>query len=200
MWVGSSWKVRPELFLDFGAVKIYTRGGDDGTTGLYYGGRVPKSDAGPEAYGTVDETVAALGVARAHADGAIDERLIDLQRQLFVVGAELATAPANRHKLAEGVSLVTADMVTALEARIDAIVADRGMPTEFVVPGSNQLAAALDLARAVTRRAERTSVAALEGIDGSQVVPYLNRLADLLYMEARAAESDWQPARLEERE
>ncbi|MEE8330813.1 MAG: cob(I)yrinic acid a,c-diamide adenosyltransferase [Acidimicrobiia bacterium] len=177
-------------------MKIYTGGGDDGSTGLYYGGRVPKSAAGPEAYGTVDETVAALGVARSLADPETAARLIDLQRQLFVVGAELATDPANRHKLSEGVSLVTTAMVTALEQRIDRIVEESGMPTEFVVPGGNALAAALDNARAVGRRAERRAVAAVTG--DSQVVPYLNRLADLLYMEARAAESEWQPVRTEE--
>ncbi len=179
-------------------MKIYTGGGDDGSTGLYYGGRVPKSAAGPEAYGTVDETVAALGVARSLADPETAARLIDLQRQLFVVGAELATDPANRHKLSEGVSLVTTAMVTALEQRIDLIVEESGMPTEFVVPGGNALAAALDNARAVARRAERRAVAAVNEGSDSQVVPYLNRMADLLYMEARAAESEWQPVRTEE--
>jgi cob(I)alamin adenosyltransferase len=179
-------------------VKIYTGGGDDGSTGLYFGGRVAKSDAGPEAYGTVDETVAALGVARSLAGGDLADGLIDLQRQLFVVGAELATAPANRHKLEAGVSLVTTDMVAALEERIDRITGESGVPTEFVVPGGNPLAAALDLARAVARRAERRAVAALDDAADSQVIPYLNRLADLLYMEARAAESEWEPVRLEE--
>lgn len=177
-------------------MKIYTGGGDDGSTGLYYGGRVSKSDAAPEAYGTVDETVAALGVARSLADPETAARLIDLQRQLFVVGAELATDPANRNKLSAGVSLVTAAMVAALEQRIDVIVEETGVPTEFIVPGGNPLAAALDNARAVARRAERRAVAAVTA--DSQVVPYLNRLADLLYMEARAAESEWQPVRTEE--
>lgn len=179
-------------------MKIYTGGGDDGTTGLYYGGRVPKDDVGPEAYGTVDEAVAALGVARSIADPATASRLIDLQRQLFVVGAELATAAGNRHKLEAGVSLVTDEMVAALEGRIDTITGESGVPTEFVVPGGNSLAAALDMARAVCRRAERRAVEALAAIEGSFVVPYLNRLADLLYMEARAAESEWQPVRTEE--
>ena len=179
-------------------MKIYTGGGDDGTTGLYYGGRVPKDDPGPEAYGTVDETVAALGIARSISDEVTGERIVELQRQLFVVGAELATAPENRGKLEPGVSLVTPEMVAALEAQIDALVEARGMPTEFVVPGGNRLAAALDAARAVARRAERRAVAALDGVEVSSVVPYLNRLADLLYMEARAAEAEWQPVRVEE--
>jgi cob(I)alamin adenosyltransferase len=179
-------------------VKIYTGGGDDGTTGLYFGGRVAKSDAAPEAYGTVDEAVAAIGVARSLATELVAGRLLDLQRQLFVVGAELATAASNRHKLEDGTSRVTAEMVAALESRIDAIVADAGLPSEFVVPGGNPVAAALDLARAVTRRAERRAVAALDPAAASQVVPYLNRLADLLYAEARAAESEWQPVNTEE--
>lgn len=184
--------------VDSSPVNIYTKKGDDGTTGLYFGGRVPKSDAGPEAYGTVDETVAALGVARTHATGDLGPAIMDLQRQLFVVGAELATAPANRHKLEPEVSSVTPGMVEALERRIDTINDEVGMPTEFVVPGGTALAAALDVARSVARRAERRAVAALDGVDDSSVVPYLNRLADLLYMMARAAEQEWEPVRTEE--
>ena len=80
-------------------MKIYTKKGDDGTTGLFYGGRVPKDAAGPEAYGTVDEAVAALGVARATASGDVADELLRLQRQLFVVAAELATGPENFAKL-----------------------------------------------------------------------------------------------------
>jgi cob(I)alamin adenosyltransferase len=178
-------------------VKVYTRKGDDGTTGLLYGGRVAKDDSGPEAYGTTDEAVAALGVARAIAAESAPDlagRLLDLQRQLFVVGAELATAPENRHKLELGVTLVSAEMVKPLEVAIDAIEAERGMPTEFVVPGQNHLAAALDVARTVVRRAERRAVGheALHGIEGSQVVPYLNRLADYLWMAARGVEPQWE--------
>lgn len=181
-------------------MKIYTRRGDDGSTGLLHGGRVPKSDPRPEAYGAVDEAVAAIGVARAVAgDGDLARWLLELQRQLFVVGAELATAVGNRPKLQPGVSSVEARMVTALEERIDALQAEHGMPEEFVVPGGNELAAALDLARTVVRRAERRSVelAAIE--DTGQVVPYLNRLADLLWMEARAVEGTWEPSRRKEK-
>ena len=137
------------------AVKVYTRKGDDGSTGLFYGGRVAKDDTGPEAYGTTDEAVAALGVARAMAADSEPElagMLLDLQRQMFVVGAELATAPENRHKLEPGTTLVSAEMVTPLEEAIDRIEVERGMPTEFVVPGQNPLAAALDQARTIVRR------------------------------------------------
>lgn len=182
------------------AVKVYTKKGDDGSTGLFYGGRVAKDDTGPEAYGTTDEAVAALGVARvlaAATDPDLEGLLLDLQRQLFVVGAELATAPANHHKLQPGVSRVTAEMVVPLEEEIDRIEAERGMPTEFVVPGQNALAAALDVARTVVRRAERRAVShtAAHGIEGSMVVPYLNRLADYLWMAAREAETTWEPSR-----
>ena len=96
-------------------MKIYTKKGDDGTTGLLFGGRVAKDDLAPEAYGAVDELVAALGVARALADGNLAEDLLQVQRDLFVVGAEVATAPRNRHKLEPGVSLTTPDMVARLQ-------------------------------------------------------------------------------------
>ena len=181
-------------------VKIYTRGGDDGTTGLLFGGRVAKDQSGPEACGAVDEAVSALGVARAAAGEAMAGSILEAQRDLFAAGAELATAPAKRSRLQPGVSLVTAAMVERLEAAIDALDAEVGMPTGFVVPGGNALAAAVDQARAVVRRAERRAVAHLRaaGIEGSLVVPYLNRLGDYLYMLARAAEGEWTPSRREE--
>ena len=181
-------------------MKIYTKKGDDGSTGLFYGGRVRKDSTGPEAYGTVDEAVAAIGVARSHADAALSERLLKVQRELFVVAAELATDPSNRHKLEPGVSVTTPAMVSRLETEIDAVVDAVGMPEEFIVPGQAPLPALLDLARAIVRRAERRAVtyAAEGGLDGSHVVPYLNRLADYIYMLVRASEEAWQPSRLEE--
>lgn len=177
-------------------MKIYTKHGDDGSTGLFYGGRISKASAGPEAYGTVDELVAALGVARATAHGedpAMATEILRIQRELFVVAAELATAPENRSKLQDDVSRVTQAMVDGTEAAIDRVNERFGMPTEFVVPGGNPVAAQLDVARTVARRAERRAVAHAEagGLDGSLVVPYLNRLADHLYMLARAAEGTW---------
>jgi cob(I)alamin adenosyltransferase len=179
--------------------RVYTRTGDDGSTALLYGGRVAKSSSGPAAYGAVDEAVSALGLARAEVERAseLDELLIRLQRELFVVGAELATAPANRSKLTAGVSLVTADMVTALEPVIDDVTGRFDPPQEFVLPGENRVAAALDLARTVVRRAERESVAAAEDgwLDDSQVVAYLNRLADLVYTLARWQEGAFRPVR-----
>jgi cob(I)alamin adenosyltransferase len=181
-------------------VRIYTRGGDDGTTGLLFGGRVAKDQSGPEACGAVDEAVSALGVARAAASGAAAGSILEVQRDLFVAGAELATAVGKRSRLQPGVSLVTAAMVERLEAAIDAVDAEVGRPTGFVVPGGNAAAAAVDQARSVVRRAERRAVAHLraEGIEGSLVVPFLNRLGDYLYMLARAAEGEWTPSRREE--
>lgn len=178
------------------AVRIYTRTGDDGTTGLLYGGRISKADPAAEAYGTTDEAVAALGLARAMAAGpALRDELLALQRELFVVGADLATNPEARGKLRPGVSLVTSAMVAALEARIDAIVAEHPLPRAFVVPGANPVSAALDLARAVVRRAERRAVE-LRGAGrevNPEVVRYLNRLSDLLFVMARREAGEAEP-------
>jgi cob(I)alamin adenosyltransferase len=179
--------------------KVYTRTGDDGTTALLFGGRVAKDAPGPAAYGAVDEAVAALGLARAELDEGTElaQLLVRLQRELFVVGAELATAPANRAKLQAGTTLVTADMVTALEPIIDDVTTRFEAPQEFVLPGENRIAAALDVARTVVRRAERESVTATAAgwLSDSEVVAYLNRLADLVYTLARWQEGAFRPAR-----
>ena len=176
-------------------MKIYTRKGDDGTTGLLYGGRVRKDDPAPEAYGAVDEAQAVLGLARAETgDGSeLDELLIRLERDLWVVMGELATAPANRAKLDPGTSLVMPQMVEALEPLIDDLTDRFEPPTEFVVPGQNRLSGLLDVARTVVRRAERASLGV--AAEGSFVVPYLNRLSDLLWTMARWQEGIFLPAR-----
>jgi cob(I)alamin adenosyltransferase len=175
--------------------RIYTKTGDDGTTGLLYGGRISKDDAATEAYGTTDEAVAALGLARASAEPAMAEELLALQRELFVVGADLATNPTERAKLQPGVSLVTSDMTERLERRIDELVAERALPQAFIVPGANAGSAALDLARSVIRRAER-QVVALEH-EGRDVNPevrrYLNRLSDLVFVLARRRAGEDEP-------
>jgi cob(I)alamin adenosyltransferase len=174
-------------------VKIYTRKGDDGTTGLLYGGRVPKDSPQPTAYGSVDELQAALGVARAEADAELGDVLIHLERDLWVLMGELATDPANRAKLTAGTTLVTDEMVTHLEELVDAISERFDPPTEFVVPGQNRVSALLDVARTVARRAERDAIAA--AVPGSAVVPYLNRLSDLLWTLARWQEGTALPTR-----
>lgn len=180
-------------------MKIYTRKGDDGTTGLFYGGRVPKDATGPVAYGDIDEAGACLGMARAETEPGSDlnDELLRLQRSLFIVGAELATAPENHHKLIDGETRVTAEMVADLERAIDAIEAERGMPEVFLVPGSSRLGAALDVARATARRAERNTVTHFRagGYKGSYALAYLNRLTDYLFMLARAAEETWTPSK-----
>lgn len=175
--------------------RIYTKTGDDGTTGLLYGGRVSKDDAATEAYGTTDEAVAVLGQARASADEVVAEEILALQRELFVVGADLATNPAERGKLEPGVSLVTAEMTERLERRIDDLVAERALPQAFIVPGANAASAALDLARSVIRRAERHVVAMeREGRDvNPEVRRYLNRLSDLVFVLARRQAAEDEP-------
>ena len=170
--------------------KLYTGKGDDGTTGLLYGTRVPKDDARPEAYGAVDEAQAAIGLARAASErgGELDQLLIRLEHDLYVLMAELATEPANRHKLVDGQTRVTEDMVARVSASTDAVAARFEFPTEFVVPGQHELSARLDVARTVVRRAERRALAAAG--DGSHAVPYLNRLSSLLWTLARWVEAD----------
>jgi cob(I)alamin adenosyltransferase len=177
-------------------VRIYTRKGDDGTTGLYYGGRVRKDAPAIEANGAVDEAQAAMGVARAEAAAGsdLDDLLVGLERDLWVLMAEVATAPANRAKLQPGASLVTQAMVDALERHIDALGERTEMPAEFVVPGQNRIAAALDVARTVVRRAERLLVASPPAPD-SLVGPYLNRVSDLLWTVARWQETEHLMAR-----
>ncbi len=169
-------------------LKIYTRTGDDGTTGLLYGGRVRKDASIMQVTGTVDEAQAAMGMARAEAEpgSELDELLTHLERELYVLMAEVTTDPSHRSKLVAGRTLVTEEMVAELEGRIDGLIARVSMPTEFVIPGANRASAALDLARTVVRRAERLLVA--DPIEGSLVGRYLNRLSDLLWALARWVE------------
>ena len=170
--------------------KLYTGRGDDGTTGLLYGGRVPKDDARPEAIGAVDEAQASIGFARAAVErgGELDRLLVELEHDLYVLMAELATAPENQGKLTEGQTAVGESMVEHLESVTDDIGQRFEYPTEFVVPGQSELAARLDVARTVARRAERRAIP-VAGAD-SHVVPYLNRLSSALWTLARWAEAD----------
>ena len=175
-------------------VKIYTRKGDDGTTGLWYGGRVAKTDARTEAYGSVDEANSALGVARALAarDGEDDlqSTILSLQQDLFVAGAELATAPEAAERLEDGVSRITDEMVDTLEPEIDRYMERVELPPKFVIPGGTELSAALDVARATIRRAERRVVELRdsEGLASDAVLRYLNRASDLAFALARYAD------------
>ena len=176
-------------------MRIYTKTGDDGTTGLLYGGRVRKDDPRPFAIGSVDELQAALGVARAHlAKGhALTELLVGVERDLYVLMGELATLSDNRSKLTPGETMVTPEMVDSLEERIDHYSALFEPPRDFVLPGENIGAAFLDLARTAARRAERYCVSIAE--PDSYVLRYLNRLSDLLWVLARWHEGDSRLAR-----
>ncbi|HUR15736.1 MAG TPA: cob(I)yrinic acid a,c-diamide adenosyltransferase [Candidatus Limnocylindrales bacterium] len=173
---------------------VATGRGDDGTTGLLFGGRIDKDDPLTEAYGTVDEAVAALGVARVLLNGAalaeLAESVLRYQRELFVCGAELATNPERRDRLVDGTTRVSEEMLAAVEADLAAREAQITMPREFVVPGETEASAALEVARTVLRRAERRIVSLQRAglIDSAWLVAYINRLADLLWVLARAAE------------
>ena len=166
-------------------MKVYTRKGDDGTTGLLYGGRVAKDSPVIEANGAVDEAQAALGVVRAEVErgSELDDLLVRLERELYVLMADVATAEANRAKLTAGVTLVTADMVRALEPLIDELTGRFPPLKDFVVPGHDRVSAALDVARTVIRRAERLVVGAAAA--DSRAAAYLNRLSDLVWTMAR---------------
>jgi cob(I)alamin adenosyltransferase len=174
-------------------VKIYTKKGDDGTTGLLYGGRVAKDDVRTEVYGTLDEVVSALGMARA---GGLVERVeaiaVRLQREMFLVGAQLATTEKNQPKLQEGVSKVSAEMTQQAETDIDELIAEHPLPQEFVLPGETQGSAGLDLARSTVRRAERQAVAMNRAglIPDEEILRYLNRVSDLLFTLARYEEAE----------
>lgn len=174
-------------------MSIVTRHGDGGETSLLYGGRVPKDDLHTEAYGALDEAISALGLARAlSADPGRAQRILDLQRELFIAGSELATAAADRAKLEEHFATVTPAMVEALDGEVTALEARVPLPKGFVVPGGNPAAAAIDLGRACVRRAERRAVALQRagGLANPEVLRYLNRCSDLLFMLAREAEGD----------
>jgi cob(I)alamin adenosyltransferase len=181
---------------------VATGKGDDGTTGLLYGGRISKDDARAEAYGTIDESVACLGIVRAELEvltaaatlpprlDRLAETILHVQRDLFVAGAELATNPEAWDRLRDGETRVDEAMLVALEELLSEAEANVTMPREFVVPGSTRLSAALELSRTVVRRAERRVIALDQArlVPGAWLMPYLNRLADLLWVLARLAE------------
>jgi cob(I)alamin adenosyltransferase len=175
--------------------RIYTRKGDDGTTSLWYGGRVAKTDARTEAYGSIDEAGAALGVARSLCgpdDAEIAADILRVQRELFVAGAELATAPKAEGRLEEGITRIDDDMVAALEPIIDRYMDRVELPPKFVISGGTTLSAQLDVARTVIRRAERRVVALMEEGELASEAPmrYLNRASDLVFAMARFADVD----------
>jgi cob(I)alamin adenosyltransferase len=179
------------------SVKIYTRSGDEGDTGLFGGQRVRKDDLRVEAYGTVDELNAAIGVARTYGENSavnaeVDQLLADLQNELFLVGADLATPGDTEMQKGRSIIVRTdAQRVSRLEALIDRY--EEALPplTNFILPGGHPLAAQLHWCRTVCRRAERRCVtlqqAAGNHVVNAEVVRYLNRLSDLLFVLARFA-------------
>jgi len=183
---------------------VATGRGDDGMTGLLFDDvRVQKDDLRTEAFGTVDEAVAALGFVRAELGlkeqygalspnfGGLANLVLRIQRELFVAGAELATAPESRHKQVDGRTRVSREMLDGIEAVLRETEAAIELPREFVVPGETRVSAALEVARTIVRRAERRAVTLAHqdgAIAGGLVIPYLNRLADLVWILARVAE------------
>ncbi len=180
------------------ASKVATGKGDTGTTGLLFGGdRISKDDVRTEAYGTIDEATAALGMARAELIGltgegiaGLDETILSIQRDLFVIGAELATNPDAWNRLEEGRTKVSPKMLARINALLAATEAVIEFPKDFVIPGSSKASSAIELARTIIRRAERWCVTlGREGLlPGEHLLAYLNRLADLLWLLARQAE------------
>jgi len=183
--------------------RIYTRTGDDGTTSLFGGERVGKGNPRIDAYGTVDETNSIVGLARGHLEGEpgqdeLDPVLGDLQEELFVLGADLAT-PLNAEPVVERIE---EDHVSALEDRIDRFDADLPSLDRFILPGGTPVGASLHSARTVCRRAERRSVEASTSTPiNEQAIVYLNRLSDLFFVLARWAnrqagvrEDTWGPS------
>jgi cob(I)alamin adenosyltransferase len=178
-------------------VKIYTKKGDDLTTSLWYGGRVPKDSPRTEAYGTLDEAGSALGLARAlcgAGDGSAElaADILRLQDDLFVAGAELATATEAAERLEDGISRVTEEMIAWAEALIDRYMAEVELPPKFVIPGGNQLSAQLDVARTVIRRAERriSTLGEAGELASPTLGKFVNRASDLAYAMARWADVD----------
>lgn len=184
--------------------RIYTKMGDDGSTGLLFGGRVSKADILIDTVGAIDETVATLGLARSFdIDPGVREIVLHIQRDLFVVGADLIAQPRARDQLIDGVSRVTPAMVGYLEQTVDRLMEEKPLRPVFIVPGANPASAALDVARAQVRTAERRLVAYRNAArrdhpdagPNPQVGLYLNRVSDVIFVLARhAAGDDEEPA------
>jgi cob(I)alamin adenosyltransferase len=170
-------------------MSIVTKTGDAGDTSLMYGRRVPKTDPRVEAYGSVDEVSAALGIARAFTDDSVVSGwILDVQKELIIVMGELATAPEDSDRyVKDGFQVTTVAMVDRVTAVINDLERDKSLyPNDWVIPGGNTTSAALDLARTICRRAERC-VAGLTNFN-FEVVRYLNRLSDWCWVLARHCE------------
>lgn len=178
--------------------KVTTGTGDTGYTGLLGEQRVPKYDARPDTFGTVDEATSALGLARAlTADSKVKEIIYQIQQELYLLMGELATPPENYEKMG---LRITPEHVQRLEQTEEALKQEVEIPNKFIIPGDTPDGAALDLARTVIRRAERMAVKLLHDgvIENGEVVRYLNRLSDLIFILARYREVKSSVAQLPE--
>jgi len=174
--------------------RVTTKTGDGGDTSLFGPGRIRKSDPRIEALGDLDETQAALGVARSAATGTIAETILDLQRALYVAMSEVGTPESDRARLPKRIDAMA---VAELDEHAAALRATVDIAARFIIPGEDELSARVDLARAVARRAERRVVALVDGgqLDGEHLLPWLNRLSDVLFVLSRAVEPGARPAR-----
>ena len=169
-------------------MKIYTRNGDSGQTNLLFGGNTSKSGIRCDAYGSTDEAISAMGLARSLSKEPLVKKILyRLQNEMFIVGAELATIPSYIEKFKSKYPTITSDMVIQVEEDIDALSRQTNLPPSFIIPGASTGSAALDLARTTLRRAERkiVSVNELECLDNQEIMRYVNRVSDLLFMLAR---------------
>ena len=169
-------------------MKTFNKKGDRGKTSLLFGQRVPKDDLHCEAYGTIDEAVSALGITRnVVVKDRVKEIILRVQKELFTIGAELATKPENYEQLTSHFTPVTDKMSLELEEIINDLEVKIEMPKSFIIPGSTSGSAWLDLSRTIVRRAERRAVTLKEQgeLKNEVVLQYLNRLADLLFTLAR---------------
>ena len=177
-------------------MKIYTKSGDQGETGLFFGGRVPKSDARCEAYGEADSVVSYMGLARALClDKDNKELLLHIQNRMFTVGAELATLPENYEKLTDHYHTNDSEKITELEKNIDKLSDSVDLPSDFIVSGASPGSAALDVARTGVRTLERRLVALDSDsmLVNGEMLKFVNRLSDLLFMMARYEDRDISP-------
>ena len=170
------------------ARSIATRTGDAGDTGLLYGGRIRKTDLHIEACGAGDEAVSAMGLARSLSqDSWVKEQLLQVQRDMFTVNAELATDAGSRHLLEKHFDTVTPAMTGRVEALLARLESEVRIPQSFIIPGASPASSAMDLARTVVRRTERAAIALADSgkLANDEVLRYLNRLSDCIFMLAR---------------
>lgn len=174
-------------------MKTFNKRGDKGETSLLYGARVPKSDPHCEAYGTIDEVVSALGLARALSqEKSTQDMLLSLQKDLFILAAELATPIEQYFHFTQKHEVITEERVERLEDWIDELEEQLEMPKTFIIPGACPSSAAMDLARTITRRAERRVVSLKQQglLPNEEILQYINRLADLIFTVARYEEAN----------